>query len=181
MTLAEACFGDTDKASHAHNYLPFYEMHLDPDKIGTLTEIGVYTGGSLRMWSRWMPETKVIGIDIEPANYVEPSDEPFPNVTFIEGDATTVEPWASDVVIDDGSHHGDDQLAAFERFWPLLTPGGWYIIEDLETVWHDEFRAGAEMESFVGHRTGDALRHHSMDTGISEVHAYEQILFMRKR
>ena len=181
MTLAAAWQGDTDKGSSVHNYLPYYEMHLDPDEIDTLTEIGVWTGGSLRMWSRWMPHAHIIGIDIEAANYVEPSDTPYDNVTFIHADATTVEPWPADVVIDDGSHHGDDQVAVWDRFWPLLNPGGWYVIEDLETVWHDEFRGGPEMVSFLSHRIADALRHNSAGTGVAELHAYEQILFVRKR
>ena len=61
MTLAAAWQGDTDKGSSVHNYLPYYEMHLVPDGIDTLTEIGVWTGGSLRMWSRWMPHAHIIG------------------------------------------------------------------------------------------------------------------------
>jgi len=128
-----------------------------------------------------MPDALVVGIEIEPANYVKPSEEPFPNIVFVEGDATTIDPWESDVVIDDGSHHGDDQLATFERFWPLLRSGGWYVIEDLETIWSEYFRAGPEMESFVGHRLCDALRDHSVSTSVAEVHAYEQILFLKKR
>lgn len=180
MSLAECNLGDTDKGSAAHNYLPQYERHLVPAEIGTLTEIGVWQGGSLRMWSRWLPHAQIIGIDIEPANYVMP-DPPPPNVTFIAGDATTIEPWPSDVVIDDGSHHGDDQLATFDGFWPLLRSGGWYVIEDLETVWHDEFRAGQEMRGFMAHRLEDALRHNSTGTQVAELHAYEQIIFIKKR
>lgn len=179
--LAEACWGDTDKASAAHDYLGVYERHLVPADIHTLTEIGVWTGGSLRMWARWLPDADIIGIDTQPQNYVVPSENAPPNVSFVEGDVTTIEPWPSDVVIDDGSHHGDDQLAAFDRFWPLLRPGGWYVIEDLETVWHDEFRCGQEMRSFLAHRLEGALRHHDVGSGIAELHAYEQIVFVKKR
>lgn len=178
MTTLEECNrGDTDKGSGAHDYLPFYERHLVPAEIVTLTEIGVWTGGSLRMWARWLPHAQILGIDIEPANYVVASEDTLENIAFVEGDATTIEPWISDVVIDDGSHHGDDQLAAFDRFWPLLSAGGWYVIEDLETVWHDGFRCGAEMLSFFSHRIGDAIRHGGP---LAELHAYEQILFLKK-
>lgn len=178
--LVDCWLGDTDKGSAAHNYLPFYERHIVPAEVHRLTEIGVWTGGSLRMWARWIPGAEIIGIDNEPQNYVVPSENAPENVVFIEGDATAIEPWSTDVLIDDGSHHGDDQLAAWERWWPMVSPGGWYVIEDLETVWHDEFRDGPGMLSFIGHRTGDALRHRSVGTGVAEVHAYEQILFVKK-
>jgi trans-aconitate methyltransferase len=179
VLLSEACFGDTDKAWHG--YLPFYERHLVPAEIRTITEIGVWTGGSLRMWARWVPHAQVIGIDIEAANYIVPTENAPDNVTFVEGDVTTVTPWASDVVIDDGSHHGDDQTAAFDRFWPLLSSGGWYVIEDLETVYHDDFRRGDLMRSWLAHRLDAALRGHERGTDVAELHAYEQIVFVRKR
>src|SRR6516164_5688197 len=169
LTLTAACYGDTDK--DWHGYLKFYERHLVPAEISTLTEIGVWTGGSLRMWARWMPHARVIGIDIEAANYVIASEEHLDNITFIEGDVTTIEPWASDVVIDDGSHHGDDQLAAFDRFWPLLTSGGWYVIEDLESVWDETyFRRGDLMTSWLSHRLEDALRDLSIGRQVVELH-----------
>jgi len=176
-SLSDCCLGDTDK--EWHGYLPFYARHIDPEQVGTLTEIGVWTGGSLRMWARWAPWAQVVGIDIEPQHYVIASDEVgLDNITFIEGDATLVEPWASDVVIDDGSHHGDDQTAVFDRFWPLLTPGGWYVVEDLETVYHDEFRRGDLMRSWLAHRLDASLR---PSGDVAELHAYEQIVFVRKR
>lgn len=177
MTLRECWLGDTDKGSPVHDYLPFYELHLNPDEISTLTEIGVWTGGSLRMWARWLPHADIVGVDIDPSNYVVPSENNPPNVQFVEADATNMEPWESDVVIDDGSHHGDDQMTVFDRFWPLLTPGGWYVIEDLETVWNDTFRCGREMVSFLSHRLEGALR---PSQGVAELHAYDQILFLRK-
>jgi len=37
------------------------------------------------------------------------------------------------------------------------------------------------MQSFLSHRIADALRHNSAGTGVAELHAYEQILFVRKR
>lgn len=183
MKLEDCNLGDTDKGSSVHNYLPLYERHLEPDYIETLTEIGVYTGGSLRMWARWLPDAQIIGVDNEPENYVVPSEpENSPqNIVFLAGDATLMDPWPSDVVIDDGSHHGDDQLAVFDGFWPLLRPGGWYVIEDLETVWSDSFRAGQEMRSFMAHRLEAALRHAGSGSEVAELHAYEQILFIKKR
>lgn len=37
-----------------------------------------------------------------------------------------------DVVVDDGAHTNFHQLHALEHLWPLLNPGGMFIIEDLQ-------------------------------------------------
>eukprot|EP01062_Namystynia_karyoxenos_P048992 TRINITY_DN37416_c0_g1_i1.p2 TRINITY_DN37416_c0_g1~~TRINITY_DN37416_c0_g1_i1.p2 ORF type:complete len:413 (+),score=130.44 TRINITY_DN37416_c0_g1_i1:68-1240(+) len=43
-----------------------------------------------------------------------------------------------DLIIDDGGHTMDQQITSFERLFPLVRPGGLYIIEDLETSFrHD--------------------------------------------
>ena len=36
-----------------------------------------------------------------------------------------------DVIIDDGLHKHAAQLKTFKNFWPLLSPEGFYIIEDM--------------------------------------------------
>ena len=38
-----------------------------------------------------------------------------------------------DIVIDDGSHVPSHQLLTFETVWPHITPGGIFVIEDIET------------------------------------------------
>lgn len=79
--LEECHFGDTDKGHHG--YLPLYERHLVREEITTLLEVGVFNGGSLRMWARWLPKARIVGIDVEPANYSGPAD--CENITFIAG------------------------------------------------------------------------------------------------
>lgn len=47
-----------------------------------------------------------------------------------------------DIIIDDGSHIGTEQIATFNNLWPSLNPGGWYVVEDLfaayDPVWNPE-------------------------------------------
>jgi trans-aconitate methyltransferase len=180
MSLFE-CARDTDKLQHG--YLPHYEHHLRQNEISVLVEVGVDRGGSLRMWHEWLPEAKVIGIDIE--DFCSELADP-PGIEVIIADAAKLDlGFHADVIIDDGSHHGDDQVSAFQHFWPWLNPGGWYVIEDLETAWHASFRNGPEvlslfhlllMDSLLG-RTPSA-RDSSYD--VMELHSYEQIMFLRK-
>lgn len=176
MRLEECNAGDTDKGSTAHNYLPFYERHLVPAEIRTLTEIGVWQGGSLRMWQRWIPHARVIGIDIEPDNYVHPSEWSLPKPEFVAGDATTIEPWPTDVLVDDGSHRGPEIVDAFWLWWPMVTPGGWYVIEDLAVLYGQHFEPH-DARTLVE----ETLVRWAFQGQVAELHAYEQILFVRKR
>ena len=38
------------------------------------------------------------------------------------------------LIIDDGSHKPRDQAATLKNLWPLLAPGGVYVIEDVVPV-----------------------------------------------
>ena len=47
-----------------------------------------------------------------------------------------------DVVIDDGSHIAEHQLASFRTLFPLLSNGGVYICEDLHTAYWEDWQGG---------------------------------------
>jgi hypothetical protein len=47
-----------------------------------------------------------------------------------------------DIVIDDGSHIAEHQLASFRTLFPLLSKGGVYICEDLHTSYWDGWQGG---------------------------------------
>ncbi len=38
-----------------------------------------------------------------------------------------------DIIIDDGSHMSSHQILSFETLWPYISPGGFYVVEDVET------------------------------------------------
>lgn len=129
----------SDKMEH---YLPIYEAALSRFTARGqpihLLEIGVQNGGSLQVWSKYIPEgSKIVGIDIDPACLRLPIDA---NISIRIGDAT--DPVALDhmlgdakfnVIIDDGSHHSHHVIATFEDCFKRLAPGGVYIIEDLSS------------------------------------------------
>ena len=103
-----------------------------------MIEIGVFEGGSLDMWQRYLgADASIVGIDINPgcADRVDP-----PNVVhigsqadraFLEG--VVAEFGAPELILDDGSHIARHQRASFEILFPLLQDGGLYIIEDTHT------------------------------------------------
>jgi hypothetical protein len=164
----------TDKFEHG--YCPHYERHLGDGFTfrGTLVEVGVAAGNSLRTWREFYPFAQVIGIEINVA---------YADVGVLLGDAATPEPWQQlsavpDVIIDDGSHVASEILTTFAIGWQRLAPGGWYVIEDLETTRHGQFGGDSHTFGPVGALLDEMARLAIM--GQVELHLYEEIAFIKK-
>lgn len=130
--------GHGDKGN-LHSYIPAYEELLAPYREhGSILEIGLAHGLSLKMWQEYFGEAATIkGMDKSIAFDTGPllSDH---RVMIIEGDATNPEDTALvtrftvfDVIIDDGSHQLVDQIATFHLLKNSMREGGLYIIEDI--------------------------------------------------
>ena len=117
-----------DKWQH---YFAVYDRHLDRfrGKPVRVLEIGVDHGGSLQLWKHYFGHTaRIVGLDIDPrcAAYEE---EQIQVKIGNQSDTSLLKSLGSfDIVIDDGSHRLQDQLASFEALWP--TTRGIYLIED---------------------------------------------------
>lgn len=123
---------DTDKAIE---YIRVYdELFWDKrDEIKSILEIGVLRGGSLRLWHDYFPTAKICGLD---------NQDILPNllrerIQQFRLDQTDVAPlkyffsgMTFDVIIDDGCHLGSAIKTSMEALWPMVKPGGYYIIED---------------------------------------------------
>ena len=143
---------DSDKRS-ATNYVPVYVRHLQARRHSAVKvlEIGIggYTnpqvgGNSLRMWRTYFPDVEVIGIDIYPKMINEP------RIRFYQCDQSSRSDleWIAalgpyDVIIDDGSHYQSHVLLSFDVLYPVLKPGGVYVIEDLQTAYSTESGGGS--------------------------------------
>jgi predicted O-methyltransferase YrrM len=102
--------------------------------VHTVLEVGVHKGFSLLAWAEAWPEAEVYGVDIIDRHVTEPH----PRVHILQADATT---WSIrtalppgvqyNLIIDDGSHKLLDQVLAAGVLFPLLAPGGVYVIEDV--------------------------------------------------
>ena len=114
----------------------FYEELFKPIRHSTesVLEIGIAQGGSLRAWRDYFPHAVIFGIDKE-LQFVEPFLSYHARIYAYHEDAGNLALWAKgryfDVIIDDGSHFGDEIIEAFTELWPTVNPRGYYIIEDV--------------------------------------------------
>src|SRR6185437_3589006 len=120
------------------HYFPIYERYFSQfrGKEVHILEIGIYSGGSLEMWREYFgPRCSVYGVDIEPncKTYENSS------VRVFIGDQSDRTFWKDfkkqvpilDIVIDDGGHEPEQQIATLEELLPHLRPGGIYLCEDI--------------------------------------------------
>lgn len=137
-------------------YLGIYQVEMEQfiaaGKPVRLLEIGVQNGGSLEIWSKYLPHgSEIIGIDIDPAV----GDLKFAgNVQAFVADVNDMEkvegcigPEPFDIIIDDGSHTSPDIIATFKRLFSKLTPGGKYFAEDLHCSYWKSHQGGLRLRS----------------------------------
>jgi hypothetical protein len=121
----------TDKVQQG--YLPAYNSIADLlGPAARVCEVGVQFGGSLATWRDLFPRGVIAGVDCNPdalwpdgtIRIVASQDDPgLPGLLRAHADA-----W--DLVVDDASHDGVKTSTTFDLLWPLVSPGGFYVIED---------------------------------------------------
>jgi len=143
--FADASTESTDKVVH-HGYHRFHPWFLREfrGKEVRLLEIGLDELGSVRLWQRYFAEgLRLHGIDRDEKAC---SGE---NIQFHKVDqssAAELQRFAAsvgttfDIILDDGSHAPAHQILSLTTLWPLLAPGGVYIIEDIETSYWGKSR-----------------------------------------
>lgn len=181
------------------HYFPIYVRHLERLKgtAPSILEIGVYRGGSLDMWRRYLGQSvKVTGIDIDPsaAELADPrslvllGDQADPE--FLESVVRDHGPF--DIVIDDGGHTMEQQITSIETLFPSLNEGGVYVVEDCHTSYWDHFgggrgRAGTFME-WTKARIDDLHRYHEREPvdpvwtdHVDGIHCYDSLIVFEKQ
>ena len=125
----------TDKV--AHSYLDKYEFFLKArkDKKFNLLELGVFDGGSLRMWKNYFPNAEIYGVDIDERCKAYEEDRIHIQIKDLSSIPNLIElrAIAPEIIIDDASHIWSHQLKSLLALFPVLPSGGIFIMEDLET------------------------------------------------
>jgi hypothetical protein len=122
----------TDKV--AHGYMPTYEAIVgEIGPAGHVCELGIWRGNSLYMWQQLFPDGLVVGVDcrdfgLAPAGtHSVISDQASKT---LPGKLEELSPDGYDLIVDDASHSGTLTMQSWVNLWPLVKPGGWYVIED---------------------------------------------------
>lgn len=131
----------TDKVS-PHGYLPDYlRLAADLGTRAVVCEVGVKTGESLVLWQHLFPHSPaIIGVDHDPGS-VWPegthrivASQDAPDLGDLVRQSA---PGGCDLIVDDASHLGHLSAATFASLWPLVHPGGYYVVEDWADPWVD--------------------------------------------
>lgn len=122
----------TDKLDHG--YMPvYYQMASEIGLAGHVCEVGTWKGDSLDAWQALFPQGLVVGIDRDPSacwpegTIKVVSDQGSPD---LPARLRQISPDDFHLVIDDASHAGALSTQTFNLLWPLVRPGGWYVVED---------------------------------------------------
>lgn len=125
----------TDKADHG--YLEVYDRLL-PATVSAFMEIGVGTGDSIRMFrDAYHLQAEFHAFDSFGSGVV--AEEQLKREGFVthkgsQSDIAFLETISDkfDVIVEDGSHHSDEQIITFKHlFLNNMNPGGCYALEDL--------------------------------------------------
>jgi hypothetical protein len=112
-----------------------------------MIEIGVFNGGSLRMWRDYLgTQATIVGVDINPGcrQFSEPGIDVVigdqADRGFLKSLADRYPGFA--ILLDDGGHRMHQQIATFEELYPRLRSDGVYMCEDTGTSYIPTFGGG---------------------------------------
>lgn len=131
-----------DQGSTMHDYfIPYERAFIGLPRNLTMLNIGILGGHSLRTYATFFgPKAKVVGCDVNLGMWHHSlQDQPQPpNVELFEGSSMARETADAlqklygqfELIVDDGCHEVDCIEKTFHNLFPLLRPGGLYIMED---------------------------------------------------
>lgn len=174
----------SDKGT-VHSYVDFYENYFSHKRHRVkLLEIGVMSGSSLLLWSKYFHNYRLIGIDLAldlgPLMDFHKELESDPGIDLYLGlDSTKgyipneLRSLDFDFIIDDGNHEFWAQILTLQSYWHLLVPGGVYFIEDV--------MGAGEIQQFrkliASRYPGAIVEHHC---GFKDNRTDDQILAIKK-
>jgi hypothetical protein len=196
-------FFSANKAGHVLDkwihYFPIYTRHLTPyaGREVSVLEIGVYRGGSMRMWSHFFgPKARLVGVDIDPVAIISAGDR-YSVVIADQADPEAMRNLAEkqgpfDVIIDDGGHSMVQQITSIETLFPMLNDGGIYLVEDCHTSYWDEYDGGRGREGtfmeWVKTRLDAVNGYHQEDAvdpvwtrQVAGIHVYDSFVVLDKK
>ena len=120
-----------------HNFTPHYEKYFRSirDKPLKILEIGVANGHSIASWFKYFPNAEIIGVDIKKSYYFFYKAKRIKYVTLDCTNDKDVNNFLKkngkfDIIIDDSDHTYEFFTSNLKKFYPSLSDGGIYALED---------------------------------------------------
>ncbi|PNY24885.1 8-demethyl-8-alpha-L-rhamnosyl tetracenomycin-C 2'-O-methyltransferase [Tolypocladium capitatum] len=166
----------TDKVT-GHSYQSMYEKYLSPLRnlpvkmleIGLGCNMDYGPGASYYTWLEYFHNVELYFIESEAACAEKYKDKTASAHVFTgdQADAAFLEQFAVDttadgqfdIIIDDGGHTMEQQITSLEHLWPIVKPGGLYVIEDLQTSFWEDYGGDPFTTDRAKHTTMKYLYH----------------------
>ena len=153
----------TDKNT-LHSYLPLYQKLFEKKKYTAknVLEIGIFFGGSIKLWSEYFTSSVIYGLDIMNINDVwegiknnnkiklytstDAYDEEFFKINLLDKNIKF------DIMLDDGPHTLDSMKKFINLYSQMMTNDGILVIEDVQSMdWIESLRneVPEDMKKFV--------------------------------
>lgn len=126
--------GNNDKGT-THTYIEVYQELFCSyrDRPINFLEIGVAQGYSLSMWNKYFhTDSKVIGYDIKQHPLISDSLEVYYGDSRKAGGLEHIDEF--DIIVDDGDHSPEGQLATATNWLSRVKNNGIYVIEDIYAI-----------------------------------------------
>lgn len=153
MSLEELVDNSRTDKNTVHSYLPLYQKLLEGKKetARNILEIGIYYGGSIKLWSDYFENARVYGLDIFTTKDswqgvpFEPHWRDIMNndkITLYTGtDAYDIEFFNKnflnknikfDFLLDDGPHSLETMITFIKNYSKVMADDGILIVEDIQ-------------------------------------------------
>lgn len=143
MSLVELADNSRTDKNTLHSYLPLYQKLLEgkKDTAKNVLEVGIYHGGSIKLWNDFFPNATVYGLDIMNINNVwdgiknnnkiilHTSTDAYNNIFFVTN--LLNKEIKFDFMLDDGPHSLESMKQFIKLYSQIISDDGILIIEDI--------------------------------------------------
>jgi predicted O-methyltransferase YrrM len=135
-------------------YIRVYEELASVFSPRSILELGIFQGGGYVFIDKLFKPRRMSAVDIRPEpvapllQYLSRTRDRFVHFATSQADAEILREIVLgelanelDLVVDDASHAYEETKTSFEFLFPLLRPGGLYVIEDWSWAHHGNYQA----------------------------------------
>jgi len=144
MSLEEIVDNSRTDKNTGHSYLPLYQKLLVSKKetAKNVLEVGICSGGSIKLWSDYFVNANVYGLDIMNINDVWEAIKKRGIILYTSSDAYNHNFFTTnflnrnikfDFMLDDGPHSLESMIQFIKLYSQVMTDDGILIIEDVQS------------------------------------------------